>query len=382
MVRKATKKMPATKTGKSTKRASAKPPHAITPVAAASPVIQAEDRKHTINDIARLANVSKKTVSRVINESPFVREETRTRIAEIMQRVSYTPDPQARGLAFRRSFLIGLIYDNPNAPYVINFQEGALAALRRMGYELVVHPCDRHSPEFLGDIKNLIGRQKIDGVILLPPISENDALSEMLKTLRCPYIRVLSAPLDEPRNVILSMDRQSAAEVAEHLAKLGHTRIAMIAGPINYRSSGERVAGFSDALAERGLALSGEMIAAGAYTFESGAACAELLLSRTPRPTAIFAGNDETAAGVYRTAYLRGLKIPDDLTIIGFDDSPLASRLCPSLTTMHQPIRDMGRLAAEKLMGKIANAAVLPPDASTVFPHLVVRESSGRPRGE
>lgn len=338
------------------------------------------DRKHTINDIARLANVSKKTVSRVINESPFVREETRTRIAEIMLRVGYTPDPQARGLAFRRSFLIGLIYDNPNAPYVINIQEGALAALRRMGYELVVHPCDRSSEKFLIEIRDLISRQKLDGVILLPPVSENTALPELLKKLECPYVRVLSAPLDEQDNLVLSMDRQSAAEVAEHLAKLGHTRIAMIVGPPTYRSSIERLAGFSNALADRGLTLSPQYIAEGAYTFESGAACSELLLSRTPRPTAIFAGNDETAAGVYRTAYLRGLKIPDDLTVIGFDDSPLASRLCPSLTTMRQPIRDMGRLAAEKVMAKIANQDGPPIAATTVFPHLVVRESSGRPR--
>jgi LacI family transcriptional regulator len=351
----------------------------------ASPAVAAgvddPDRKHTINDIARMANVSKKTVSRVINESPFVREETRTRIAEIMQRVGYTPDPQARGLAFRRSFLIGLIYDNPNAPYVINIQEGALAALRRMGYELVVHPCDRSSEKFLTEIRDLISRQKLDGVILLPPVSEGAALPELLKKMHCPYVRVLSAPLDEQDNLVLSMDRQSAAEVAEHLAKLGHTRIAMISGPPTYRSSLERLSGFSNALTDRGLTLAPEYSAEGAYTFESGAACAELLLSRTPRPTAIFAGNDETAAGVYRTAYLRGLKIPDDLTVIGFDDSPLASRLCPSLTTMRQPIRDMGRLAAEKVMAKIANQDGPPSAATTVFPHLVVRESSGRPKG-
>ena len=337
-----------------------------------------ESRKHTINDIARLANVSKKTVSRVINESPFVRQETRARIAEIMQRVGYTPDPQARGLAFRRSFLIGLIYDNPNAPYVINIQEGALAALRRMGYELVVHPCDRNSAEFLPEIKNLISRQKLDGVILLPPVSENAALPDLLKDSKTPYVRVLSARLDTPDNLVLSMDRQSAAEVAEHLAKLGHIRIGMITGPANYRSSHERLAGFSQALQDRGLELAPEFIAQGAYTFESGAACAESLLSRSPRPTAIFAGNDETAAGVYRTAYLRGLKIPDDLTVIGFDDSPLASRLCPSLTTMRQPIRDMGRLAAEKVMAQVAGTEGPSEAASTVYPHLVVRESSGR----
>lgn len=364
---------------KAARKVSRRPALASQPVAAVARP-EETDRKHTINDIARLANVSKKTVSRVINESPFVREETRTRIAEIMLRVGYTPDPQARGLAFRRSFLIGLIYDNPNAPYVINIQEGALAALRRMGYELVVHPCDRSSEKFLIEIRDLISRQKLDGVILLPPVSENTALPELLKKLECPYVRVLSAPLDEQDNLVLSMDRQSAAEVAEHLAKLGHTRIAMIVGPPTYRSSIERLAGFSNALADRGLTLSSQYIAEGAYTFESGAACSELLLSRTPRPTAIFAGNDEAAAGVYRTAYLRGLKIPDDLTVIGFDDSPLASRLCPSLTTMRQPIRDMGRLAAEKVMAKIANQDGPPIAATTVFPHLVVRESSGRPR--
>lgn len=337
-----------------------------------------DSRKHTINDIARLANVSKKTVSRVINESPFVRQETRARIAEIMQRVGYTPDPQARGLAFRRSFLIGLIYDNPNAPYVVNIQEGALAALRRMGYELVVHPCDRNSPDFLQEIRNLVSRQKLDGVILLPPVSENAALPDLLRESKTAYVRVLSARLDAPDNLVLSMDRQSAAEVAEHLATLGHTRIAMITGPANYRSAHERLEGFSQALHERGLRLAPEFIAQGAYTFESGASCAELLLSQSPRPTAIFAGNDETAAGVYRTAYLRGLKIPDDITVIGFDDSPLASRLCPSLTTMRQPIRDMGRLAAEKVIAQVARTEGPSEAASTVFPHLVIRESSGR----
>jgi LacI family transcriptional regulator len=337
-------------------------------------------RKHTINDIARLANVSKKTVSRVINESPFVREETRARITEIIERVGFKPDPQARGLAFRRSFLIGLIYDNPNAPYVVNIQEGALAALRRQGYELVVHPCDRSSDKFLPDIRELISRQKLDGVILLPPVSEIASLAEMLRRLKCPYVRVAAAPLDDPDNMVLSMDRESAAEVAEHLAKLGHTRISMIMGPQSFCSAIERLAGFTNALKERGLTLTPEFVIEGQYTFESGAACAELLLSRSPRPTAIFAGNDETAAGVYRTAYLRGLKIPDDLTVIGFDDSPLASRLCPSLTTMRQPIRDMGRIAAERVMAKIAGLDGPPPTASTFFPHLVVRESSGRPK--
>ena len=368
-------KKPATKIARLQPKATAEPRARPQPTAVPEP-----ERKHTINDIARLANVSKKTVSRVINESPFVREETRARITEIIKRVGFTPDPQARALAFRRSFLIGLIYDNPNAPYVINFQEGALGALRRVGYELVVHPCDRHSEEFLTDIRRFITRQKLDGVMMLPPVSENSTLAEMLRKLECPYIRVIAAALDDTKNLVMSMDRQSAAEVADHLAKLGHRRIAMIIGPRTYRSSIERLEGFSNALADRGLSLPPEFVAEGLYTFESGAACADALLARSPRPTAIFAGNDETAAGVYRTAYLRGVKIPDDLTVIGFDDSPLASRLCPSLTTMRQPIRDMGRMAAEKLVAKISGLAESPAiAATTVLPHLVVRESSGPP---
>jgi LacI family transcriptional regulator len=337
------------------------------------------DHKHTINDIARLANVSKKTVSRVLNESPFVREETRARVSEIMQKVAYTPDPQARGLAFRRSFLIGLVYDNPNAQYIVNIQEGALGAIRRSGFELVVHPCDRTSSAFLPDVKSFIGRQKLDGVILLPPISEDPALARMLKEMSCRYIRVLAVPLDDPSNIVLAMDRDAARQVGEHLAKLGHTRIALIAGPSGYRSAHERLSGFSDELTSHGLTLPAEYIVEGAYTFDSGFAAAEKLLSRVPRPTAIFASNDEMAAGVYKAAYLRGLQIPKDLTVVGYDDAPLASRIWPSLTTVRLPIRDMGRTAAERLIAKIQNHDGPAMPASTVHPHLVVRDSSSPP---
>jgi LacI family transcriptional regulator len=335
--------------------------------------------KHTINDIARLANVSKKTVSRVLNQSPFVREETRSRVSEIMQKVAYTPDPQARGLAFRRSFLIGLVYDNPNAQYIVNIQEGVLGAIRRSGFELVVHPCDRNSATFLPEVKSFIGRQKLDGVILLPPISEDPALARMLQEMNCRYIRVLAVPLDDPSNIVLAMDRDAARQVAEHLARLGHSRIALIAGPSSYRSAHERLSGFSDALADHGLALPQEYVVEGAYTFESGFAAAATLLSRFPRPTAIFACNDEMAAGVYKAAYLKGLQIPKDLTVVGYDDAPLASRIWPSLTTVRLPIRDMGKIAAERLIAKIQQPEGPATPASTVHPHLVVRDSSSKP---
>ena len=174
--------------------------------------------KSTINDVARLAGVSKKTVSRVINHSPLVRPETRDKVAALIAQLSYVPDPQARGLAFRKSFLIGLVYDNPNAPYVINIQTGVLDSLRGTGFELVVHPCDRKAPEFIAGVRDFAIRAKLSGVILLPPVSEDEELADMLRQIDCDYVRVASALLDEPQRMVVSSDREVSEEVAQYLA--------------------------------------------------------------------------------------------------------------------------------------------------------------------
>lgn len=346
---------------------------------AAAPLTWTLKRKPTINDVARLAEVSKKTVSRVINQSPFVKDDTREKIDAIIRQIGYAPDPQARGLASQRSFLLGLIYDNPNAQYIVNIQSGVLEASRKAGYELVVHPCDRSSPRFAADVKRFVERQKLDGVVLLPPVSENNALAETLAEAGCRVVRIVAAPLDQPANTVVYHDWKAAGEVADHLVDLGHRAIGFITGPSFYRSAHERARGFINRLAAHGITLPPEQVVEGAYTFESGDAAAEILLGRPDRPTAIFASNDEMAAGVYKAAYRRGLVIPRDLTVIGFDDSALASRMCPTLSTVRSPIRDMGRMAAEKLIARIAAGDAAPIGASEVVPHLLVRESSAAP---
>jgi LacI family transcriptional regulator len=335
----------------------------------------------TINDIARLAGVSKKTVSRVINQSPFVKGETRARIDAVIQQIGYTPDPQARGLAFRRSFLIGLVYDNPNAQYIVNSQEGVLDALRGSGFELVVHPCDRLSEDFVPGVRRFVERQKLHGVILLPPVSEDPALARMLQELDCQFVRLASVRLDNVAHMIVSHDRAAAAEAAAYLQGLGHRHIGFIAGPTQHRSAHERQVGFMSALEERGVNIPPELVATGAYSFESGVACAEALLARRPRPTAIFACNDEMAAGVYKAAYRLKISIPEELSVIGFDDSPVATRLSPALTTIHLPIRNMARLAASKLIPAGAGGEGGAWSVSRIVPHLVVRDSV-RPPGE
>jgi len=330
----------------------------------------------TINDIARLAGVSKKTVSRIINSSPLVRKDTREKVEALMREVGYTPDPMARGLAFRRSFLIGMVYDNPTAQYIVDVQYGALDALRDSGFELVVHPCDSRAPGYIDGVRRFVQQQKLHGVLLIPRASEDQNLVDMVAELDCRYMRVASAGFAEDDGcMIVTHDREGAIEAAEYLLDLGHRDIALITGATTYRSALERTEGFVDALARRGMTVPHSRIIEASYSFESGVAAAEQLLSGRNRPTAIFCGNDEIAAGVYKVALRAGINIPRDLSVVGYDDSPLASRLWPAMTSVRRHIRDTGRIAATAL---IRSDTVALPVAS-VRPHLIVRDSCQPP---
>jgi LacI family transcriptional regulator len=336
-------------------------------------------KRSTINDIARLAEVSKKTVSRVINDSPFVKEETRLKVNAVIRETGFEPDPQARGLAFRRSFLIGMIYDNPTPQYVVNMQQGILDAIVGTSYGLLVYPVERTNPTYLAGLRSFIERQKLFGVILSPSISEDDRLVKLLHEFECPYIRVACVMLDKPATMVVTHDSDGAAEAAHHLAAMGHERIAHISGPPTFRSSHERRRGFREALAARGLKLRPSFDREGAYTFDSGIAAAHELLALNPRPTAIFAGNDEMAAGVYKVAHELGLEIPKELSVIGFDDSATSLRLWPVLTSVRLPVRDMGKLATVKLFARRAKKRPGEGEATEVMPKLVVRESTAPP---
>jgi LacI family transcriptional regulator len=230
-------------------------------------------------------------------------------------------------------------------------------------------------------VSRFVERQKLHGVILLPPVSEDQALARALEEIDCQFVRLASVRLDNTPRMIVSSDRDATAEAATYLEALGHRRIGFIAGPQHHRSAHERKGGFMDALEKRGLTLPPELIVEGAYSFESGVACGEALLARKPRPTAIFASNDEMAAGVYKAAFRLKIAIPDELSVIGFDDSPVASRLSPALTTIRLPIRDMARLAASKLLpAASARGEVVSGGVSRIVPHLVVRDSTQAPR--
>lgn len=335
-------------------------------------------RKPTMQDVALLAGVSKKTVSRIINNSPSVNEVTRRGIQELIREIGYRPDPQARGLASKRSFLVGLITDNPTPQYVVNIQHGILDVLRQTGYELVVHPCDRKSDSFLDDAKRFIEVQKLYGVILTPSVSEDERLAEELRKLGCAYIRIASIALDMESRMIVTNDREGGKAAARHLAKLGHTRIACVTGRRSFRSSTERIAGFEEGLAEYGLSVSPKYMLGGDYTFESGLALGADLLDLNPPPTAVFAANDEMAAGILQALHVAGRTPPESLSVVGFDDFETATRVWPRLTTARTPARKIGRLAAERLFEFYDGDREIVAENETM-PELVERDSTRRP---
>ncbi|ESZ87720.1 MAG: LacI family transcription regulator [Blastomonas sp. CACIA14H2] len=314
---------------------------------------KAKDGKPTINDVARLAGVSKKTVSRVINRSPLLNAQTREKVEAVIADLGYVPNPQARALALRRNFLIGLIHDNPNAQMVLGVQEGILSAIRDTEFALVVRPVNRRSPDMLDDVRAFLDQQRLFGVLLLPPISENDALAALCDELGVSYVRMGSVRLDEDVHMVASNDREAVAKAVGYLVGQGHRRIGFVAGPEGFRSAAERALGYRDALDSAGVAIDETIMAEGNYTFETGIAAGEKLLAASPRPSAIFASNDEMAAGVLHAARSIGMSVPEDLSIIGFDDTAIAAHIWPPLTTVRWPIQAMARAAAIKLIDPV-----------------------------
>jgi LacI family transcriptional regulator len=316
----------------------------------------------TINDVAARAGVSKKTVSRVINGEEGLKGATRERIQAAIKELGYVPNPQARALALRRNSTLVLLHDNPNAQTVLNFQNGVLKAIANSDLALAVRPVDRRSDRMLDDVRAFLLRHRPLGVLILPPISERDDLAQLCSELGVPYVRIGSALLDAPDRCVASNDREAVAAACRLLTAAGHKRIGFVRGPEGFRSATEREAGFQAAIRTAGLTLDQSLCAAGNYRFESGIAAGQNLLNRADRPTAIFASNDEMAAGVMHVALGMGLSIPGDLSVIGFDDSPTAQHIWPSLTTVRWPLVEMGELAAEKLAGRFLGH----PEASAV----------------
>ncbi|MHA6720086.1 LacI family DNA-binding transcriptional regulator [Sphingomonas sp. RS6] len=333
----------------------------------------------TVQDVAREAGVSAMTVSRVVNGGTNVREATREAVLAAIAKLNYSPNAAARSLAAGEATQIGLLYSNPSTAYLSQFLIGALAAARRAGCHLVLEACEGERPEEQAEATRGFVQTHVQGVILPPPLSEAAAVRAELEAADIPWVSVaMGLPPTGSMNVRID-DFAAAAAMTRHLIDLGHRRIGFIRGNPNQTSSAERYRGFKAAVEAASLDLADMPVEQGYFTFRSGIVASERLLDSATPPTAIFASNDDMAAAAVGVAHRRGLHVPQDLSVVGFDDTALATTMWPELTTVRQPIAAMAEAALTVLLDELRGPAA-PEDRQQVLAHeLIVRESSGPP---
>ncbi len=302
-----------------------------------------ERKVPTIRDVARQAGVSFKTVSRVVNGEPSVGEALRLRVEAAIRELGYKPTLAARQLAGQRSFIIGLIVPRVGISYISRMMIALAAATREAGYHLITEAMD-YDGRFMAPTDKVTFSARPDCVILIPPFSNSPDLAAQLEAENIPVVRVAS--VIEGHGLAIPVDEEPITmELMRHLLGLGHTRIGMIAPPLPERASEARARAYRRALEEAGLPFAPDLMLRGDFSFASGVNGATALLALPNRPTAIFAAGDEMAAGVLAQAQKLGYRVPEDLAVAGFDDSPVARMVFPPLTTVHQPVGDIARAA-------------------------------------
>ena len=325
----------------------------------------------SIHDVAALAQVSIKTVSRVVNKATNVSPELQARVDAAIKQLGYRPNQSARRLAGGKSFMIAFLYNNPAPGYVSRIQIGAAWRCRELGYHLVVEPISPGGEERYEVLDRLVGALRPDGVLLVPPLSDDEGLLARLAEMSLPCARIAGSVV-ATSFTIHTPERAAGRMVADHLIALGHRRIGVITPPPTHRAALRRVEGFRDGLNEAGIAPDEQLFVPGRFDFASGIEAGETLLALPQPPSAVFATNDEMALGMLTLAHRVGLRVPEDLSVTGFDDTSASLTSWPPLTTVRQPLEDMGRSVIDALANGLG-------DAPEFLFTLVERGSSGPP---
>ncbi|MEG3177158.1 LacI family DNA-binding transcriptional regulator [Sphingomonas sp. RB3P16] len=336
----------------------------------------------TVADVAQRAGVSPMTVSRVVNRKGSVRPATRERVEAAIDALRYAPNAAARRLAGGEDVRIGVLHTNPSFFYFSEFLVGCLDQASRENVQIVIEKCEPGTE--IAAIEHLT-RGRIDGIVLPPPLCDSALVLEALHAREIPVMAISTGRAPGWALSVSIDDRRAAYDMTRHLVDLGHRRIGFITGAPNQTASGERLEGYRAALVELGVKTDPALVADGLFTYRSGLDAAAYLLALDPPPSAIFAANDDMAAAAIAVAHRRGLDVPRDVTVVGFDDSALATTIWPGLTTIRQPVTDMARIAVELLVGSIQGRTIDQPDG-IAEPHVLVeyalirRESDAAPR--
>lgn len=333
-------------------------------------------KRTTITDVAKLAGVSPKTVSRVLNDEPHVTAEVRERVNAASRELNYHPNILAQGLVKRRSYLLGLVYENPSPSYVVELQMGVLERLKRERYRLIVIPV-RSVKDNADEVVGLLRSAALGGVVLGPPASDHPVVLRELEAAHMPFARISPTHMLDVGPVTLIDDVAAAREMAAHVLSLGHRDIAIIKGDPTHPSCEARSQGYAGALKAAGVTLNPDWVEQGMYTHDSGLEAGRRLFARAERPTAILAMNDDMAVGAMMAAREAGLSVPDDISIVGFDDSEVSRIVWPRLTTVRQPVFDMAACAADAVIAQIEGEKW---EQQRMHAHqLLVRDSSAPP---
>jgi LacI family transcriptional regulator len=343
--------------------------------------------KPTIDDVARVAGVGRTTVSRVLNQGPFVRPEVRERVMRAVETLGYRVNEQARSLALGAKREVALVHattldTEPNSYYNAGLELGAMRACADHGFNLSNHSINQNAAEHRARVRALLGEGNFPAILLTPPFSDDSDLIQDLQKGGAVVVSISAGP--SARDLASSVgidDRQAGYDIGRYLVGLGHRRFGFILGIEGHLSAEGRYGGFLAALRDAGIPESDVVTDRGSFTFHSGIASAEKILAANPRPTALVCANDDMAAGATLTAHKSGLEIPGDISITGFDDTPVSEIIWPPLTTVRQPIREMGRRAAELAIEAVVEGDRRPPRRFELIPHqIVVRDSTAPPR--
>ncbi|MGD8584711.1 MAG: LacI family DNA-binding transcriptional regulator [Chloroflexota bacterium] len=333
-------------------------------------------REVTIIDVAEEAGVSYATVSRVVNNKPYVKAETRAKVLQAMTRLGYQANLQARSLAGGRSNVIGLLVVDLATQYIGELIHGIDDVLAANQYELMLYTTHRRKVKESAYV-NMMARGLADGLLIVLP-REPEAYLQWLRLREFPYVLIDQFGIDKSDLSVTATNYQGGYEATKHLIDLGHRRIGIITGWMDMVSACHRLEGYRAALADSSIPYDANLVYEGNFTRACGFQGANELLDSPQPPTAIFASNDDTAFGVADAALARNIKVPTELSVVGFDDIPMAVSHVPPLTTVRQPLEDIGRSATKMLLNLIQN-----PDedqASIVLPtELILRGTTASP---
>ncbi len=300
----------------------------------------------TLDDVAARAGVSPKTVSRVLNNEPNVRNTTRDAVLAAALELGYRPNRAARTLAGSRSFLIGHLHGRADRDYILSVNEGIHTACFQHGYVLLPEPLLDYNEGFVRRLQQFLQTAPVDGVVLTPPLTDHDPLLAFLAARNIPIVSISPEKVRKSIASVYIDEKEAAIAMTQHLISLGHKKIGFISGPKDHGASHLRTEGFYEQILKSGLKREACPQAQGDFKLKSGAIAANEMLETHPDITAIFAANDAMAAGAMTSAFKRGLSVPEDISIAGFDASPLGEALWPALTTIKQPVNRMAMAAS------------------------------------